>query len=95
MDLFVIKITIAFIVAIYALRYLWGVLFRNINKRIQFRVAERNGGYAVQVRGKYQWEYLTTSDGLPLIFADKMIAGQVVAEALQAVRDNEKGKPNA
>lgn len=68
------------------LSLIWVYLFQTINPDVQYRVIKRGEGYGIQKRGPYKWTMVKAENGDELIFADKMIAGMIVAEALKKAK---------
>jgi len=85
--LYVLCLVLVFI----AIISVWTYFFQTINPNVQYRVIQRGEGYAIQKRGTFKWSIIKTDDGNELIFADKMVAGMVVAEALKALKENKEG----
>ena len=86
------KYVVICVLVFIAIISIWAYLFQTINPNIQYRVIQRGEGYAIQKRGTFKWSIVKTDDGNDLIFADKMIAGMVVAEALKALKHGKEGE---
>lgn len=74
------------------LSVIWVYLFQTINPDVQYRVIRRGDGYGIQKRGPYKWSMVKAENGDELIFADKIIAGMIVAEALKKAKEENTKK---
>lgn len=76
------------LISLIILFSIWCIIFQYTNANISTRIIKRGDGYAIQVRGKYKWNDVRGSDGMPLVFNNKVDAAEILDLAISAYKQN-------